>query len=378
MSTKGNVELAHIIENHRKHLSELISNSWKTRTLYALASCRTALMGGHIDKCNDASCGKLHISYNSCRNRHCPKCQGHLRERWIEAREKELLNVSYFHLVFTLPDKLNQITIEQPELIYKLLFNVSWQVLHDFGQNPKYLGALTGMIAVLHSWGQNMSLHPHLHCIVPAGGVSKAGKWKNTRSSGKLGCRKASFLFPVKQMSKVFRAKFVAALRKEVQLDKALASKLFAKRWVIFCKQPFYGPKQVIEYLGRYSHKIAISNSRILSIENDQVIYQAKDYKQSGKKVLLKLNQREFIRRFAMHILPKGFTRIRHYGILSSTSKKRYKDLIDQQIGGLTTLPVKTPAVHRICPACKKGTLETVCVFGQRGPPKHWLAQMNK
>lgn len=335
-------------------------------------------MGGHIDRCTEQSCHKLHISYNSCRNRHCPKCQGHLREQWIIAREQDLLNVSYFHVVFTLPDHLNELVLQHPKVIYQLLFSTAWQVVNDFGQNHKFLGALTGMIAVLHTWGQNLSLHPHLHCIVPAGGVSKAGKWKNTKSKGKPGCRKASFLFPVKDMSKVFRARFVAALRKALKVDKPLADKLFAKPWVIYCKQPFYGPSQVIEYLGRYSHKIAISNSRILSIENDQVIYQAKDYKQSGKKVLLKLNQREFIRRFAIHILPKGFTRIRHYGILSSTSKKRYKDLIDQQIGGLTTLPVKTPCVHRICPFCKKGILETVCTFGQRGPPKHWLDQINK
>jgi hypothetical protein len=206
---------------------------------------------------------------------------------------------------------------------------------------------------------------------VPSGGVTKSGKWKNTKSKGK-------FLFPVKEVSKVFHARFVAALRKELKVDKVLTDKLFAKRWVIFCKQPFYGPKQVIEYLGRYSHKIAISNSRILSTENDQVIYQAKDYRQAGKKVLLKLNQRAFIRRFAMDILPKGFTRIRHYGILSSTSKKRYKKLIDQQIGGLKTLLTKITSVHRICPSCRKGVLETVCTFGQRGPPKHWLAQMKK
>jgi len=366
MSTKGNVELAHIIENHRKHLPELISNSWKTRTLYALASCRTALMGGHIDKCNDASCGKIHISYNSCRNRHCPKCQGHLRERWIATREKELLNVSYFHLVFTLPSQLNQLTIEQPELIYKLLFNVSWQVLHDFGQNPKYLGALTGMIAVLHSWGQNMSLHPHLHCIVPAGGVTKTDKWKHSQSRGK-------FLFPVNQMSKVFRVKFVAALRKEIQLDKALAGKLFAKRWVIYCKQPFFGAKQVIEYLGRYSHKIAMSNSRILSIENDTVTFMAKDYRKAGKKIVLTLGQKEFLRRFALHILPKGFTRIRHYGILSSSSKKKYKTIIDLQIGSLKRTEEKSPTLHRRCPACKKGILQTVCTFDQRGPPVNWI-----
>jgi hypothetical protein len=369
MSCKAKAELAHIIENHQHHLIEITNNSWKTRTLYAIARCRTAAMGGHIDRCTQQGCHKLHMSYNSCRNRHCPKCQGHLREQWIVAREQDLLNTSYFHVVFTLPDHLNELVLQHPKMIYQILFKTAWQVLVDFGQNPRFLGARTGMIAVLHTWGQNLSLHPHLHCIVPAGGVTKSGKWKSTKSKGK-------FLFPVKDMSKVFRARFVAALRKELMVDKTLTDKLFAKRWVIYCKQPFYGPKQVIEYLGRYSHKIAISNSRILSTQNDQVLYQAKDYRKAGKKVLLTLRQREFIRRFAMHILPKGFTRIRHYGILSSSSKKQYKVLIDQQIGGLTPMADKTPSAHRICPACKKGALQTVCTFDQRGPPKHWMDQM--
>jgi len=233
-------------------------------------------MGGHIDQCNHAGCQQLHISYNSCRNRHCPRCQGHLRERWIQQREGDLLNTRYFHVVFTLPDHLNELVLQKPALLYGLLFKTAWGVMNDFAANPKFLGARTGMIAILHSWGQNLSLHPHLHCLVPAGGVTASGKWKATRSKGK-------FLFPVKPMSQVFRAQFTEALRKEVKLSKTLSEKLYAKPWVIYCKQPFYGPGQIIEYLGRYSHKIAISNQRIKGVSNGKACFTVKDYRKGGK-----------------------------------------------------------------------------------------------
>ena len=219
------------------------------------------------------------------------------------------------------------------------------------------------MIAVLHTWGQNLSLHPHLHCIVPAGGVTKSGKWKSTKSKGK-------FLFPVKQMCRVFRARYVETLRKEVKMDGELSQRLFKKPWVIYCKKPFYGPKQAIEYLERYTHKVAISNSRILSVANGKVSFRPKDYRKAGKKVVLKIDEREFIRRFALHVLPKGFTRMRHYGVLSSTSKKRCKKQIDGQMGKVVVATTKTPMIHRQCPVCKLGILVNVFTFDQRGPPK--------
>ena len=363
-------EVASLLNLHIHDLPHLISNSWKRRTLYALSKCRTAALGGHIDRCSEGSCGKLHLSYNSCRNRHCPKCQGHLREQWIRAREQELLNTSYFHVVFTLPSSLNEWAQANPRFVYKLLFKTAWSVLKDFGANPKLLGAQTGMISVLHTWGQNLSLHPHLHCIVPAGGITPAGQWKRSKSKGK-------FLFPVKKMSKVFRARFLAALREEEKISQELSKKLFGKKWVIYCKQPFHGPKQVIEYLGRYTHKIAISNHRIKSIGNGKVYFTAKNYRKGGKKELLCLDQKEFIRQFSMHILPKGFTRIRHYGVLSSTSKKKYKAIADRQLGSLRV--EKGPHTqNRMCPTCKKGRLETVAVFDQRGPPVHWLKKLKQ
>lgn len=365
-------EVGGLIRQHIDELPEIVPNTWKRRTMYVLARCRTAAMGGHIDQCDNPECNRVHISYNSCRNRHCPKCQGHLREQWIQAREADLLNTKYFHVVFTLPDHLNDLALEKPAFIYGLLFKTVWSVIRDFGYNPKLLGARMGMISVLHTWGQNLSLHPHLHCIVPAGGITRSGKWKQTSAKGKPGCRKARYLFPAKEMKKVFRARFVAALRKEIKLDKGLSKKLFSKHWVIYCEQPFYGPKQVIEYLGRYTHKIAISNSRIMAVKNGQVTFRAKDYRQKGKKVILHLSEKEFIRRFALHILPKGFTRIRHYGILSSTSKKCCKASIDEQLGPVAVCDTEKKGMHRICPTCKKGTLITISVFDERGPPEHW------
>jgi hypothetical protein len=363
-------EVAQIIQQNLHQLPHIIHNSWKRRTLYALAKCRTAALGGHIDRCDNPKCNKLHLSYNSCRNRHCPKCQGHLQQKWMQEREKDLLNTSYFHTVFTLPDTLNQLALEEPRILYGLLFKVAWQVVKDFAANPKFMGAQSGMIAVLHTWGQNLSLHPHLHCIIPAGGLSESGKWKESKSNGK-------YLFPVKAMSKVFRAKMVAALRKEKVLTKQEAQQLFKKNWVIFCKKPFYGPLQVVEYLGRYTHKIAISNHRIIGVGNDEVKFSAKDYRNGGKKHVIALKQTEFIRRFAMHILPKGFTRIRHYGILSGGCKKRYKEIVDDQIGKLEILIIGSIGTClAICPTCKKGKLQTVAVFDQRGPPLHWLKKL--
>jgi len=367
---KRSVQLGDIVSGRLEDLPRLIDNTWQRRTLYAISRCRTAAMGGHIDQCSSAECQKLHLSYNSCRNRHCPRCQGHLREQWINAREEDLLNVSYFHVVFTLPDHLNTLAMGHAKEVYDTLFRVAWKVIKVFGADPKMLGAQTGMISVLHTWGQNMSLHPHLHCIVPAGGVTKSKKWKGSRSKGK-------FLFPVKAMSVMFRALMVAGLRQYFVLGDELSSKLFAKPWVIYCKRPFFGPKQVIEYLGRYSHKIAISNRRIISLEGGQVLFSAKDYRKGGRKKVLKLSDEEFIRRFALHILPKGFTRIRHFGILSSTTKKKFKIIIDEQIGMLILATPKPKSQHRLCPTCKRGLLVTVAVFDQRGPPKHWLARLS-
>ena len=361
-------EVADVLRHRQHRLAELCSNSWQLRTLQALLVCRTAALGGHIDVCNNTDCNKIHISYNSCRNRHCPRCQGHKRDEWMAARERELFRTSYYHLVFTLPGELNRLALYRPKLIYSLLFGTAWEVVKGFARNPKFIGAAPGMIAILHTWGQNLSLHPHLHCIVPGGGINTAGKWKAARGKGK-------YLFPVKEMSRVFRAKYVQALRQQGIEDAELYKSLFSKSWVVYCKQPFFGPKQVVEYLGRYHQKLAISNHRIRNVENGQVTFQAKDYRQGGKKYLMGLSQDEFIRRFALHILPRGFTRIRHYGILSSTLKKVCVELLQNELGK-PDLPLRTDE-HLLCPICRKGKLVSIWRFHQRGPPKLGAATLN-
>jgi hypothetical protein len=360
--------VAQVLEMEQQQLKALSLTSWHHRTLQAIRRCRTPEMGGHIDQCDH--CNKLHISYNSCRNRHCPTCQGHKREQWIRARESELLNVPYFHVVFTLPSEFNPIALSHGKIVYGSLFKAAWQTLRQFGADPKHLGGKMGMIAVLHTWGQNLSLHPHLHCIVPGGGLSGSGKWKRAKNKGK-------YLFDVKAMSPVFRAKYVALLRKsDVEIPQETYDRVFKKKWVIFAKKPFACPKNVIEYLGRYTHKIAISNHRIQGIDHQkkQVIFAAKDYKKGGKKTGMTLSSSEFIRRFALHILPKGFTRIRHYGILSSSWKKEKLPQLQIALATKVLAPVlpKEPLLHRQCPSCKTGRLHTVLLFDARGPPKDW------
>ena len=269
---KSKFKVADILELEQQNLEDLAPTSWHLRTLQAIRRCRTQSMGGHIDRCN--CCNKLHIGYNSCRNRHCPTCQGHKREEWIRAREEELLNVPYFHVVFTLPSEFNEYALSEGKIIYGSLFKAAWQTLQQFGDNPKHLGGKMGMIGVLHTWGQNLSLHPHLHCIVPGGGVTKNNKWKSAKNKGK-------YLFNVKSMSEVFKAKYLALLRKStLDIPRSIYDKVYSKDWIVYAKQPFFKPEFVIEYLGRYTHKIAISNHRIKHIDDTKrtVTFSAKNY----------------------------------------------------------------------------------------------------
>lgn len=334
------------------------------KTLRALKDCRTAALGGHVDACD--GCGNIRISYNSCRNRHCPKCQGHKREEWIEKRHADLLPCTYFHLVFTLPHQINGIALQQPALVYDALFKAVWQTLSTFAGKA---GVQAGMISVLHSWGQNLSLHPHLHCIVPGSGVNKKGYWKQIKNSKK-------FLFPVKAMSSVFRAKYVQCLRKSGFEDKAVIESLFAKPWVVYAKRPFGGPAQVIEYLGRYTHKVAISNHRITDVNKEQVSFSYKDYRDDGKTKILTLSNAEFVRRFAQHIVPHRFVRIRHYGILSSTWKRGKLQALQKKLR-MARPVAKIKTLLRKCPCCKTGTLVTIEVFGKRGPPQKYFTGTN-
>ena len=346
-------------------------NTWQLRTLDAVRRCRTASLGSHIDGCT--SCGHLRISYNSCRNRHCTKCQSNEREKWIQARQAELLPVPYFHVVFTLPDTLNRLCLYKPKLLYDLLFKTAWSVIHSFGHDHKWLGAQTGMISILHTWGQTMTLHPHLHCIVPGGGLTKQAKWKHAKSDGK-------YLFNVKAMSTLYRGRFVAALKQQLpqQMTKELINALYKHNWVVYAKRPFSSPQSVVEYLGRYTHKIAISNHRIKNTEDNKVMFSYKDYKHGSVKKEMALEATEFIRRFSLHILPKGFVRIRHYGICSSSSKQKSAVIIKAQLPTAVQqcIPYNkaTPIAYnpKQCPCCKKETMQTVMRFNRRGPPADW------
>ena len=335
-------------------------NVHRQKTLRALKDCRTAALGGHVDACD--GCGNISISYNSCRNRHCPKCQGHKREEWIQKREADLLPCTYFHLVFTLPHQLNALAMQQPQMIYDVLFKAVWQTLTAFACKA---GVQLGMISILHSWGQNLSLHPHLHCIVPGAGVNKKGRWQHLKHSKK-------FLFPVKGLSKVFRARYVQHLRQCGIKEQALIESLFQKPWVVYAKRPFRGPKQVIEYLGRYTHKVAISNHRIADADEQSVSFTYKDYRDGAKTKIMTLCNEDFVQRFAQHILPRRFVRIRHYGILSSSWKRGKLQALQQSVQAVKPA-AKIKTLLRKCPCCKTGTLLTIEVFGKRGPPLNYL-----
>lgn len=371
-------ELAEIINTCRNNFQQKYQPLKEhLRVLNALSKCRTAALGGHIDRCED--CHHQRISYNSCRNRHCPKCQGTNRERWIMARENDLLPTTYFHLVFTLPSELNSYCMHHPREMYNMLFACGKETLMQFANDEKHLGAKTGMISILHTWGQNLSLHPHIHCIVPGGGITESGNWKNAKSNGK-------YLFPVKAMSSVYRGKFMEKFRlfckeKKMILEAQLLNALYRNAWVVYAKQPFLGPKQVIEYLGRYTHRIAISNHRIKNVAQNKVTFSYKDYREGAKQKLMTLDSGEFLRRFCLHILPRHFFKIRHYGILSSRAKPQLK--LQQMKMGISIVKKEKQDWKEItkekmgfdvdaCPCCKTGRMKTILNFAAHAPPVVW------
>ena len=315
--------------NNRAELATIISQflpsfnthhklpAYKLRALDAIQKCRTEYMGGHIEACT--KCGDIHEAFNSCRNRHCPKCGAIDKEKWIINREADLLPVKYFHVVFTVPHKLNSLFIRNQQALYHLLFATSWEVLSDFGKTKKWIGGKIGATAILHTTGQNLNYHPHIHFIVPAGALMPNGKWKNARNRGK-------YLFNVENMSTVFQARFVEQLRllkQEKIINGWIPNGLFDQDWVVYAKQAFGGPKQVINYLGRYTHRTAISNDRILELDHEKVTFTWNDYHKGYKKQISSRKGEDFLGLFCQHILPPGFTRIRHYGFLSSASKRK-------------------------------------------------------
>ena len=303
----------------------------------AIQRCRTAALGGHIDAC--PQCGHQAISYNSCRNRHCPKCQAQAREHWLAARERELLATSYFHVVFTVPHELNVLALDNPRMFYDLLFTASTQTLLKVARDPKHLGAEIGVISILHTWGQNLLLHPHIHCAIPAGGLSPDhSRWIRPRYP---------FFLPVKVLSRVFRGKFLAGLKRLHRRQQlrctgpaaALADptqfrrflrQLHRQDWVVYAKPAFGGPKKVLRYLCRYTHRIAISNHRLLAFDGERVTFRWKDYAHGGKQRTMTVLGTEFLRRFFLHVLPKGFVRIRYFGFLANRFRAHSLPLCQQ------------------------------------------------
>lgn len=336
------------------------------KVLQAIARCRTAALGGHRDQC--PRCGYRAISYNSCRNRHCPKCQNAARDRWVAARQSELLAVTYVHVVFTLPHQLSQLALQNKKVLYDLLFRASAETLLQVAADPKHLGAKLGFLSVLHTWGQNLLHHPHVHCLIPAGGLSPDGQqWIHPRYP---------FFLPVGVLSRLFRGKFIAGLRqrfRQRQLTfagtlqplenerafRAFLRPLFRQNWVVYAKPPFGGPQNVLGYLARYTHRVAITNQRLLAFEHDQVTFLWKDYAHGNKKRKMTLSAHEFLRRFLLHVLPAGFVRIRSFGFLANHRKAKLLPLCQRllrdhpqpQPTAVVPFPPGQPAVFR-CPNC--------------------------
>lgn len=350
------------------------------KVVNALATCRSESLGSHVDTCD--SCGHLELSYNSCRNRHCPKCQSAATSKWIDKQQQAILPIQYFHVVFTVPDTLNDLFLHNPLLCYKLLFKAASETLTELSKDSKHLGATIGFTSILHTWGQNLSFHPHLHCIVTGGGLNNTNQFIHS---------KKKFLIHVKVLSKVFRGKLLDFLKKlyinnpsdfhfpSDVLDRdsyfyKLINTVYAVNWVVYAKATFKHAASVLKYLGRYTHRIAIANSRILSMDNGMISFNYKDRKDKNKTKIMILTADEFIRRFLIHVLPSGFVKIRHYGLLSNATRKDKVALIRKLIGlspyFKKLLEQKKEPFILICPVCKQGHL----VFSHKLNPARLLS----
>jgi hypothetical protein len=364
-------------EKHRASMSTA-----QRRVMSAIEVCRTAALGGQIEQCN--ACGQQRICYRSCRNRHCPKCQSLARAEWIEHRQAELLNCEYFHVVFTVPDKIAAIAYQNKEVVYNILFQATAETLRIIAADPKHLGAEIGFFAVLHSWGSALLHHPHLHCVVPGGGISPDGtRW--------ISCKPGFFLH-VRVLSLLFRRLFLEHL--QIAFDSGKLQFLNAwerlrdrrefvryleplkkVKWVVYAKRPFAGPEQVLDYVGRYTHRIAISNNRLLDIEGGQVSFRYKDYRDESQQKTMTLSAEEFIRRFLLHALPRGFHRIRYYGFLGNRRRQEKLALCRQLLGMAPSIVQQQPpevqdyreryeeltgVSLRVCPVCRRGQMVLV------------------
>jgi hypothetical protein len=359
------------------------------RIMGAITACRTAALGGHVEQCDD--CGATRIAYNSCRNRHCPKCQGLARVQWLAERQAELLPVAYFHVVFTVPAPVGEIAFQNKALVYAILFHAAAETLATIAADPKHLGAQLGVTMVLHTWGQTLQHHPHVHCVVPGGGLSlDSTRW--------IACRRG-FLLPVRVLSRLFRRLFLRDLQNAFdtgnlrffgKLSDLSDPEVFARRldalqhtnWVVYAKPPFGGPEHVLAYLGRYTHRVAIANSRLISLSDGKVRFTWKDYRQDGKTKMMTLEADEFIRRFLLHTLPDGFHRIRHYGFLANGGRSDHLALCRRLLAidnaSAWSKPPNDPAKgdysfnaidFAICPECG-GTMHRIAAVPRCANPQ--------
>lgn len=370
------------------------------RVMRAIEQCRTAALGGHVEECD--TCAHQRISYNSCRNRHCPKCQSLARTRWLDARLADLLPVEYFHVVFTLPEQLAALALQNQRVVYNILFATAAETLRTIAADPKYLGAEIGFLAVLHTWSQTLRHHPHLHCVVPGGGLATDGdRWVSCRSG---------FFLPVNVLARLFRRLFLEALTRAFEkgiltfqghcayLAKPLAFKrlrasLRAREWCVYAKPPFGGPAQVLAYLGRYTHRVAISNHRLLKLETGKVTFSWKDYRHGHQQRAMTLAVDEFSRRFLLHVLPRGLQRIRQFGLLANRRRRHKLALCRTLLGAATSPTISNQPLPRDyqslyqtvtgqslkqCPACRAGTMKlTQCLAPLASAVRHYTRHSN-
>lgn len=373
------LEVAEVIRRYRDDYEEALPvSAEQRRVLRDLVACRTAALGGHLRRCD--ACGHEEIAYNSCRNRHCPKCQARKQAEWLEAQCANLLDVPYFHVVFTLPEELGPLALQNKRLLYGLLFRSAAETLLTIAADPKHLGARIGFTAVLHTWGQKLLHHPHVHCVVPAGGLSGDGR---SPEEVRWVAARRDFFLPVRVLSRLFREKYLAYLgevyrAQELVLTGRLADladlgawsvfveELRQTDWVVYAKPPFGSPEQVLKYLARYTHRVAISNRRLLSLDGGFVAFRYKDYRRGRRDRVMRLSAVEFIRRFLLHVLPKRFVRIRHYGLLANRRRKDNLALCRHLIAtrtdetGINKLPshaeIEPPSTVEVrCPRCERG-----------------------
>lgn len=364
------VEVADVF---RRAMPKLQLSPDKKRIAQAITKCRTSSLGAHVRACN--SCNYREQSYNSCRNRHCPKCQGSIAAKWVDARSKEVLPVSYFHTVFTVPSELRSVTYQNKALVYELLFRAVAQTMEAVAANPKFLGGKITFYTVLHTWNQQLLYHPHIHVVSPKGAISPDdSQWLSS---------KYNFFLPVRALSKVFSGKFRAALQQAHQQGDlkfygklshlanptefaALLSAIKKKNWVVYSKKPFGGAGQVAKYLSSYVHRVAISNHRVRSLSGDTVTFRYRDSKRKNKKSYQTISTTAFTHRFLLHILPKNFTRIRHYGFLANNKKRKYLPIVRALIA--RALPERTSReFHQGCPKCQSGEMSFFGYFRHRG-----------